>query len=109
MDTPEDASNPEKVASKIEFLISHVYIGDITNKMRMNMEIEKSVDVLFNDVAQCNALTAEEDFTLTKAVQDKGTDCDEMKKLHEVYDRFLETIKKNFQYTANCLTQVPNS
>ena len=56
----------------------------------MNMEIKKSVDVLFNEVAQCNALTAEEDFTLTKAVQDKGTDCDEMKKLHEVYDRFVE-------------------
>ena len=73
------------------------------------MEIKKSVDVLFNDVAQCNALTAEEDFTLTKAVQDKGSDCDEMKRLHEVYDRFFETIKKNFQYTANCLTQVANS
>ena len=77
--------------------------------MRMNMEIKKSVDVLFNDVAQCNALTAEEDFTLTKAVQDKGSDCDEMKRLHEVYDRFFETIKKNVQYTANCLTQVANS
>ena len=24
----------------------------------MNMEIKKSVDVLFNEVAQCNALTA---------------------------------------------------
>ena len=56
----------------------------------MSMEIKKSVDVLFNEVAQCNALTAEEDFTLTKAVQDKGTDCDEMKKLHEVYDRFVD-------------------
>ena len=73
------------------------------------MEIKKSDDVLFNEVAQCNALTAEEDFTLTKAVQDKGTDCDEMKKLNEVYNRFIETIKKHFQYTANCLTQVANS
>ena len=25
----------------------------------MNMEIKKSVDVLFNEVAQCNALTAD--------------------------------------------------
>ena len=54
-------------------------------------------------------LTADEEVILTKAVQAKGTDCDEMKKLHEVYDRFAETIKKNFQYTANCLTQVANS
>ena len=60
----------------------------------MNMEVKKSVDVLFKEVAACNTLTAEEDFALTKAVQDKGTDCDEM---------------KNFQYTANCLTQVANS
>ena len=73
------------------------------------MEVKKGVDVLIKEVAACNTLTAEEDFALTKAVQDKGTDCDEMKKLHEVYDRFLETIKKNFQYTANCLTQVANS
>ena len=109
MDTSEDASTHKKIARKIVFFISHVYIGNITNKMRMNMEIKKSVDVLFNEVAQCNALTAEEDFTLTKAVQDKGTDCDEMKKLHEVYNRFIETIKKDFQYTANCLTQVANS
>ena len=60
------------------------------------MEIEKNVDVLFNEVAQCNALTAEENFTLTKAVQDKGTDCDEMKKLHEVYDRFVVSIAKQY-------------
>ena len=60
------------------------------------MEIKKSVDVLFNEVAQCNALTAEEDFALTKAVQDKGTDCDEMKKLHEVYERFVESIAKQY-------------
>ena len=60
------------------------------------MEIKKSEDVLFNQVAQCNALTAEEDFALTKAVQDKGTDCDEMKKLHEVYDRFVESIAKQY-------------
>ena len=60
------------------------------------MEVEKNVDVLFNEVAQCNALTAEEDFTLTKAVQDKGTDCDEMKKLHEVYDRFVVSIAKQY-------------
>lgn len=54
------------------------------------MEVKKDVDVLIKEVAACNTLTAEEDFALTKAVQDKGTDCDEMKKLHEVYDRFLK-------------------
>ena len=41
------------------------------------MEVKKDVDVLIKEVAACNTLTAEEDFALTKAVQDKGTDCDE--------------------------------
>ena len=60
------------------------------------MEVKKDVDILIKEVAACNTLTAEEDFALTKAVQDKGTDCDEMKKLHEVYDRFVESIAKQY-------------
>ena len=60
------------------------------------MGIKKDVDVLIKEVAACNALTTEEDFALTKAVQDKGTDCDEMKKLHEVYDRFVVSIAKQY-------------
>ena len=60
------------------------------------MEIKKDVDVLIKEAAACNALTAEEDFALTKAVQDKGIDCEEMKKLHEVYDRFVEGVAKQY-------------
>jgi DNA-directed RNA polymerase sigma subunit (sigma70/sigma32) len=60
------------------------------------MEIKKDVDILIKEVAACNTLTAEEDFALTKAVQDKGTDCEEMKKLHEVYDRFVVSIAKQY-------------
>ena len=60
------------------------------------MGIKKDVDVLIKEVAACNTLTAEEDFALTKAVQDKGTDCEEMKKLHEVYDRFVVSIAKQY-------------
>ena len=44
----------------------------------------------------CNALTPEEDFALTKAVQDKGTSCDEMNKLHEVYDSFVVSVAKQY-------------
>ncbi len=66
------------------------------------MEVKKDVDVLIKEVAACNALTTEEDFALTKAVQDKGTDCKEMKKLHEVYDRFVVSIAK--QYLDNGLS-----
>ena len=60
------------------------------------MEIKKDVGVLIKEVAACNTLTAEEDFALTKAVKDKGTDCEEMKKLHEAYDHFVESIAKQY-------------
>ena len=70
-----------------------------------NKELEKYLV----EIGKTPLLSIEEEIELAKAVQRKGTDCDEMKRLHEVYDRFFETIKKNFQYTANCLTQVANS
>ena len=60
------------------------------------MGIKKNVEVMIKDIATCKALTADEEFKLTKAVQDKGTDCDEMKKLHEVYDRFVVSIAKQY-------------
>lgn len=41
-------------------------------------------------------LTADEEFKLTKAVQDKGTDCDEMKKLCEVYSSFVTSVAKEY-------------
>ena len=60
------------------------------------MEIKKDVDVMIKDIAKCKALTADEEFKLTEAVKEKGTDCDEMKKLHEVYDRFVVSIAKQY-------------
>ncbi|WP_330225815.1 sigma factor [Ruminococcus sp.] len=62
----------------------------------MTIEIKKNVKVMIKDIATCKALTADEEFKLTKAVQEKGTDCDEMKKLHEVYDRFVVSIAKQY-------------
>ena len=41
-------------------------------------------------------LTAEEEIRLTKAVQDKGTDCDEMKKLQEVYGNLVASVAKEY-------------
>jgi DNA-directed RNA polymerase sigma subunit (sigma70/sigma32) len=51
---------------------------------------------LMQEIASADILTTEEDFALTKAVQEKGIDCDEMKKLHEVYDRFVVSIAKQY-------------
>lgn len=41
-------------------------------------------------------LTADEEVILTKAVQAKGTDCDEMKKLQEVYGNFVTSVAKEY-------------
>ena len=60
------------------------------------MEIKKNVEVMIKDIATCKALTADEEFKLTEAVKEKGTDCDEMKKLHEVHDRFVVSIAKQY-------------
>ena len=61
------------------------------------MVIKKDVEVkLMQQIASADILTTEEDFALTKAVQEKGIDCDEMKKLHEVYDRFVVSIAKQY-------------
>ena len=56
----------------------------------MNMDKEKELELAYE------ALSADEEFALTKAVQDKGTDCDEMKRLREVYDRFVTSIAKEY-------------
>ena len=62
----------------------------------MIMEIKKDVDVMIKDIATCKALTPDEEFKLTEAVKERGTDCDEMKNLHEVYDRFVVSIAKQY-------------
>ena len=51
-----------------------------------NKELELAYDLL----------TAEEEIKLTNAVQDKGTDCDEMKKLQEVYSDFVTSVAKEY-------------
>ena len=56
----------------------------------MNMDKEKELELAYE------ALSADEEFALTKAVQDKGTDCDEMKRLREVYNRFVTSIAKEY-------------
>ena len=55
----------------------------------MNMD-KKELELAYD------LLTADEEFKLTKAVQDKGTDCDEMKKLREVYGGFVTSVAKEY-------------
>ena len=61
-----------------------------------NKELELAYDLL----------TAEEETKLTKAVQDKGTDCDEMKKLCEVYGGFVTSVAKEYQNNGLSLDEL---
>ena len=63
------------------------------DKIRMNMD-NKELELAYD------LLTAEEEIRLTKAVQDKGTDCDEMKKLREVYGNFVASVAKGIRTMA---------
>lgn len=61
-----------------------------------NKELELAYDLL----------TAEEETKLTKAVQDKGTDCDEMKKLREVYGSFVASVAKEYLNNGRSLDEL---
>ena len=61
-----------------------------------NKELELAYDLL----------TAEEETKLTKAVQGKGTDCDEMKKLCEVYGGFVTSVAKEYQNNGLSLDEL---
>ena len=60
----------------------------------MNMD-KKELELAYD------LLTADEESILTKAVQDKGTDCDEMKKLREVYGGFVASVAKEYLKAAS--------
>lgn len=63
----------------------------------MDIKFENDVGVkLMEEIASAKLLTIEKDFALTKAVQEKGIGCVGMKKLHEVYDRFVVSIAKQY-------------
>ena len=65
----------------------------------MNMD-KKELELAYD------LLTVEEEFKLTKAVQDKGTDCDEMKKLCEVYGGFVTSVAKEYQNNGLSLDEL---
>lgn len=58
--------------------------------------MNKGLDKYLEEIGKAKLLTIDEELELVKAVQQKGTDCDEMKKLHEVYNRFVVSIAKQY-------------
>ena len=60
-------------------------------------EKKQSLDELLVEVGRTPMLTLEEQLVLLKAVQDKGTDCDEMKQLEKVNMRFVVSVANQYQ------------
>ena len=52
---------------------------------------------MIKDINSCKPLTADEEFKLTEAVKEKGTDCDEMKQFEKANMRFIVSVAAQYQ------------
>jgi len=55
------------------------------------------LDEILQEIGRSSLLTHEEELALLKAVQKKGTDCDEMKQLEKANMRFIVSVANQYQ------------
>ena len=53
---------------------------------------EKNLDEYLAEIGRAELLTIDEEHELVKAVQEKGVDCDEMKRLEKANARFVVSV-----------------
>ena len=58
---------------------------------------KQSLDEILDEIGRSSLLTIDEETALCKAVQEKGTDCDEMKQLEKANMRFIVSIAAQYQ------------
>jgi RNA polymerase primary sigma factor len=72
----------------------------------MTIEIKKDVKVVImikgldkylEEIGKAKLLTIDEELELVKAVQQKGTDCDEMKQLEKASARFVVSVANQYK------------
>ena len=63
---------------------------------------ERNLDEYLKEISKVHLLTEDEERELLKAVQEKGTDCEEMKQLEKAEARFVVSLSK--QYVRKGLT-----
>ena len=59
--------------------------------------MKQSLDEILVEIGRTPLLTHEEELALLKAVQEKGTDCDEMKQLEKANMRFVVSVANQYQ------------
>ena len=63
----------------------------------LSKEKKQSLDDLLNEIGRTSLLTHEEELELFKAVQEKGTDSEEMRKLEKANMRFVVSVSNQYQ------------
>ncbi len=58
---------------------------------------KQGLDEILEEIGRSSLLTHEEELALLKAVQKKGTDCDEMKQLEKANMRFIVSVANQYQ------------
>ena len=59
--------------------------------------MKQSLDEILEEIGRTSLLTHEEELALLMAVQEKGTDCDEMKQLEKANMRFVVSVANQYQ------------
>ena len=59
--------------------------------------MKQSLDEILEEIGRSSLLSIEEEAALCKVVQEKGTDCDEMKQLEKANMRFVVSVANQYQ------------